>query len=260
MMPLRTHFLPLLLLFALQLFLHGCSVVSKENFDSIRSSQDWLVEANPEALDVLHFWFEEWGSDIELRGAGRYNEKWFPHGPNGAAGSQEVDRLIREKFLSVFESVVSGKHDWNTYRNPFDNLAYIILIDQFSRNMFRNQGRAFYYDSLARDAAKVNLEKQFYEYYFTGYQKLFVIFPMMHHEHLASQQIALNYLKALNEHPDHPYEFLNALNKGFEHYQMVYMFGRFPHRNQAKQRMPTELEDAYLSKKGIKGFIDGARW
>lgn len=260
MMPLRRYFLPLLFLFVFQLPLHGCSVVSEAVFDPGKTSQYWLTRANPEAMGVLHFWFEEWDSDINLRGAGSYNEKWFPHGPTGVAGSQEVDRLTREKFLPLFESIISGEHSWNIDHNPFDNLAYIILIDQFSRNMFRNQGRAFYYDGLAREAATVNLEKQFYEYYFTGYQKLFVIFPMMHHENLASQKIALAYLKALNEQPDHPYEFLNALNKGFEHYQMVYMFGRFPHRNQARQRINTELEASYLSKKGAKGFIDGARW
>ncbi|WP_066013741.1 DUF924 family protein [Endozoicomonas atrinae] len=259
-MPSRTFFLPFLLLMAFQLPLFGCSLVFEEGFDSDQSSQFWLARSNPEALEVLRFWFEEWDADMEQGGAGRYNEKWFPHGPNGLAGSQEIDRLTREKFLSLFEFVVSGQHDWDIHRNPFDNLAYIILIDQFSRNMFRNQGRAFRYDGLARDAAKVNLEKQFHKHYFTGYQKLFVIFPMMHHENLASQQVALDYLKALNEHPDHPYEFLNALNKAFEHYQMVYMFGRFPHRNQAKHRISTALEEAYLSKKGTKGFIDGASW
>lgn len=259
-MPLRTYFLPLFLITILQLPLHGCSVISAEFFDSTKSSQYWLAQANPQAMEVLRFWFEEWDADIPLRGAGRYNEKWFPHGSNGVAGSKEVDRVIREKFFPIFESVVSGDHDWSITRNPFDNLAYIILIDQFSRNMFRNQSKAFYYDALARDAARTNLKKSFSTYYFTGYQKLFVIFPMMHHENLASQKISLDYLKALNEDPDHPYEFLNALDKGVEHYQMVYMFGRFPHRNRAKQRTNTELEAAYLSKKGSKGFVDGFRW
>ncbi len=260
MMPLRRYFLPFLLLTAFQLPLTGCSMVSEEVFDSGRSSPFWLARANPEAMEVLHFWFEEWEADIEKGGAGRYNEKWFPHGPDGVIGSKEVDRQIREKFITLFETIVSGKHNWDIHHNPFDNLAYIILIDQFSRNMFRHQDRAFLYDGLAREAARTNLQKQFYSYYFTGYQKLFIIYPMMHHESLASQQVALDYLKALNEHPDHPYEFLNALNKGFEHYQMVYMFGRFPHRNQARQRIYTEQEEAYLSKKGTKGFIDGARW
>jgi hypothetical protein len=50
----------------------------------------WLAKTGPAALDVPRFWFEEWDEDRVQGGKGRYNDKWLPHGPLGAAGSAEV--------------------------------------------------------------------------------------------------------------------------------------------------------------------------
>jgi len=219
-----------------------------------------LDRTDARALEVLRFWFEEWDEDIETGGKGRYNDKWFPHGPLGAEGSKEIDRIIREEFLSTFEEVVSGQHGWNVEDNAYENLAYILLIDQFARNMFRGTERAYEHDPKARAAALTNMDKGMYLYYFTGYQKLFVVYPLMHHEDARSQERSLRYLKAINEHPSHRYEFLNAMGKGVEHYQVIFMFGRFPHRNVRQGRPNTELESAYLEKKGTKGFVDGSKW
>ena len=220
----------------------------------------WLLRTSPEALSVLRYWFEEWDEDRLEGGKGRYNDKWFPHGPLGAAGSAGVDREIREKFLDLFERVVSGESNWNVKENPYENLAYILLIDQFARNMFRGTPRAYEHDPLALEAARLNVQKGFYRYYFTGYQKLFVVYPLMHHESLESQAMCLYLLRAINESPDYPYQFLNAMQKGMEHYQMIFMFGRFPHRNERLGRENTLKENAYLEMKGTKGFVDGSKW
>ena len=105
-----------------------------------------------------------------------------------------------------------------------------------------------------------NVERGFHRYYFTGYQKLFVVYPLMHHESLASQEMCMYLLKAINENPDYPYQFLNAMQKGMEHLQVIFMFGRFPHRNERLGRETTTMEQAYLEMKGTKGFIDGSKW
>lgn len=220
----------------------------------------WLDRTSPEAVAVLAYWFEEWEQDRVAGGKGRYNDKWFPHGPLGAAGSADVDREIRERFLDLFERAVSGELDWRVEKNPYENLAFILLIDQFARNMFRGTPRAYEYDLLALEAARLNVQQGFYRYYFTGYQKLFVVYPLMHHESLESQAMCLHLLRAINEHPDYRYQFLNAMQKGVEHYQMIFMFGRFPHRNERLGREPTEKEKAYLAMKGTQGFVDGAKW
>ncbi|WP_067519169.1 DUF924 family protein [Endozoicomonas ascidiicola] len=224
------------------------------------NTQTWLSQTHPDALKVLRFWFEEWELDIQRGGVGRYNEKWFPHGPEGTSGSKVVDQASRENFLGLYDQVVAGQHQWNVSENPFDNLAYIILTDQLSRNMFRGSERAYAHDALGRVAAEINLEKKLYKHYFTGYQQLFVVFPMMHHEHLDSQVKSIEYLKALNENASTPYAFLKAMEKGFQHYQMIYMFGRFPHRNEVLNRESTPLEKSYIQKEGEKGFINGAKW
>lgn len=220
----------------------------------------WLARTSPEALSVLTYWFEDWEQDRLEGGKGRYNDKWFPHGPLGAAGSADVDREIRERFLGLFERAVSGELDWQVEENPYENLAFILLIDQFARNMFRGTPRAYEHDPLALEAARFNVQKGFYRYYYTGYQKLFVVYPLMHHESLESQTMCLHLLKAINEHPGYRYEFLNAMQKGVEHYQMIFMFGRFPHRNERLGRESTDKEKAYLAMKGTQGFVDGAKW
>jgi uncharacterized protein (DUF924 family) len=220
----------------------------------------WLADTDPQAMKVLEFWFEEWGEDLIHGGKGNYNDKWFPHGPLGAEGSKEIDREITEHFVDLFEEAVNGRLDWEVTANPYENLAFILLIDQFARNMFRGTPEAYQYDQLALDAARLNVEKGFYNYYFTGYQRLFVVYPLMHHESLASQEMCLYLLKAINEQPGHQFQFLNAMQKGVEHYQVVFMFGRFPHRNERLGRKDTQLERAYLGMKGTQGFVDGSKW
>jgi len=222
--------------------------------------EHWLSVTDPAALKVLTYWFEEWDKDRAQGGKGLYNDKWFPHGPKGAEGSKEVDAEIRGLFMGLFDQAVSGGLDWNIEENPFENLAFILLIDQFSRNMFRGTPQAYEHDELALNAARINVEKGFHRYYFTGYQQLFVVYPLMHDETLAAQEMCLYLLKTINEHPDYPYQFLNAMHKGVEHYQMIFMFGRFPHRNERLGRSDTSQEQAYIEMKGTQGFVDGSRW
>jgi len=226
----------------------------------VKTQQSFLLQANSEAKDILYFWFEEWDDDMTSKGTGKYNDKWFPHGPTGIEGSKETDRIIRERFMNTFEKAINNQLEWDIENNPYESLAYILLLDQFTRNMFRGSEKSYQYDHLSRAAVKRNIEQDFSDYYFTGYQKLFVVYPLMHHENLASQALSLDYLKDINEHSEHRYAFLNALQKGIEHYQIILMFNRFPHRNSRLDRKDTELEAAYLAKQGSKGFVDGSKW
>ncbi|QEY31237.1 DUF924 domain-containing protein [Synechococcus sp. RSCCF101] len=232
---------------------------------TFKARQRHLASTDPAAMTVLRFWFEEWDEDMIEGGKGRYNEKWFPHGAKGIEGSKEVDRIIRERFMTIFEAATnegSGHlvQGWDIRSNPYENLAFILLIDQFARNMFRGTERSYRHDHLALQAARINLQKCFYSFYFTGYQKLFVVYPFMHDEELNSQIISLLYLRRLNEDDDHQFEFLNAFEKGMEHFQIILMFGRFPHRNVRRGRPSTAQEETYLERYGEPGFIDGSKW
>lgn len=222
--------------------------------------QRWLAQTDPRAMDVLTYWFEEWDQDMIQGGKGRYNDKWFPHGPKGAEGSKEVDEEIRERFLELFDAAVNDRLGWNVQENPYENLAYILLIDQMARNMFRGTPQAYEHDPKALAAAKNNVQQGLNQYYFTGYQRLFVVYPLMHDETLASQAMCMYLLKAINESEDYPYQLLNAMQKGAEHYQMIFMFDRFPHRNVRLARTDTRDEKSYLKMKDTQGFIDGSKW
>ena len=235
------------------------NVLNSHTIDS-EKRKTFLMETDKSAMAVLTYWFEEWDEDKTRGGKGKYNDKWFPHGPRGVEGSKKVDEEIRQKFLPTYQAVLDGKIKWDIETNPFENLAYILLFDQFTRNMFRGTEQAYENDHLSRAAVKHNISQGLYNYYFTGYQKLFVVYPLMHHENIESQQMSLQFLKDINEHPEHPYEFLNALQKGVEHFQMIFMFDRFPHRNVRQNRTDTKLEAIYLSKKSEKGFVDGSKW
>jgi uncharacterized protein (DUF924 family) len=234
------------------------TVVSAE--PNQKEKQRWLAETDSKAIDVLTYWFEEWDQDMGQGGKGRYNDKWFPHGPKGAAGSKEVDKEIRKRFLGLFDDAVNNRLDWDVQSNPYENLAYILLIDQMARNMFRGTPQAYEHDQKALAAAKNNVQQGLNRYYFTGYQRLFVVYPLMHDETLASQAMCLYLLKTINESENYPYQFLNAMQKGVEHYQMVFMFNRFPHRNVRLGRMNTSDEKSYLKMKDTQGFVDGSKW
>ena len=184
--------------------------------------------------------------------------------PGALHGSGEGHRVLRvtgtnNRGYAAHIVVKINRPDQVSAGQRRDHLANAV-IDQFARNMFRGTPQAYEHDLLALEAARVNVEKGFYRYYFSGYQKLFIVYPLMHHESLASQAMCLHLLRAINEHPDYRYQFLNAMQKGMEHYQMIFMFGRFPHRNQRLGRETTEKEKAYLAMKGTPGFVDGSKW
>jgi uncharacterized protein (DUF924 family) len=91
--------------------------------------------------DVLSFWLDEIGP-----------KGWYQ-------ASEELDATIRERFMAAWENAQEGAYSlWLTY--PTGTLAYIILMDQFPRNMFRDDGRAFSTDRPALAAAKAAINRK----------------------------------------------------------------------------------------------------
>ncbi|MGR3467382.1 MAG: DUF924 family protein, partial [Shimia sp.] len=92
------------------------------------------------AEDVLHFWLDE-----------KSPEDWY-------AGGEALDAEIRTRFEGAWTAAMEGAHSlWLTY--PSGTLAYLILMDQFPRNMFRGTAKAFSSDRYALAAAKIALDK-----------------------------------------------------------------------------------------------------
>lgn len=173
---------------------------------------DNLIDHEP----VLAFWFEEAGS-----------EKWF-------AKDEQFDERIKEGFGDLHTQAAAGEL-WGWRDSIRGRLAEIIVLDQFSRNMFRGQAQAFAYDRLALVLAQEAIkDKGIYQ--LTPAEKSFIFMPFMHSESKAIQAISVELFKE---------EGLESnLKFAIEHKEIVDRFGRYPHRNGVlgRESTPAELE------------------
>jgi len=120
-------------------------------------------------------------------------------------------------------------------------LALIIILDQFSRNIFRDTPRAFAGDSRALALSKACCDKNYLKNP-EIHKRLFMLMPMMHSENLAVQDAALPLFKKLTSERDYEY--------AEKHREIIARFGRFPHRNFILDRESTREELKFLNKPG----------
>lgn len=175
--------------------------------------------------EILDFWLDEVGPD-----------GWY-------AVSDELDSTIRDRFLGMWEQACEGKFAlWLTY--PSGSLAYIILTDQFPRNMFRGEGRAFLSDRAALSAAKSAIERG-WDRAIDAPARQFFYLPLMHSENLCDQDRCVRLMceRMPQEGPD------NLLHAR-AHREVIRQFGRFPYRNEALGRKDTGLEKIYIAEGG----------
>ncbi|HWZ63135.1 MAG TPA: DUF924 family protein [Steroidobacteraceae bacterium] len=166
---------------------------------------------------VLQFWFEE-----------LTEADWF-------GKSDSVDRRIRERFLSLHERLMT--HDGLGVTEPHAILAVVIVLDQFSRNLFRGSPRTYSADSIARRLARTAIERGF-DIAMTGQERLFLYLPFEHSEDRADQSFYLNLVKQLGRE--------DWTRFAVKHKAIIDQFGRFPHRNAVLNRPSTADEIAFL--------------
>lgn len=175
--------------------------------------------------DILSFWLDEVGP------AGWYVQ------------DDALDAKITEKFMSTWEAACEGKFSlWLTY--PSGALAYIILMDQFPRNMFRGDARAFKTDKAALAAAKCAVDKQ-WDLRIDEPARQFFYLPMMHSENLCDQERCVRLLCERM-----PETGASNMLHARAHREVIRQFGRFPYRNDALHRTPTAQEAVYVSAGG----------
>ena len=179
--------------------------------------------------DVLAFWF---GSDAER---GQRHKRWFE---KDAAFDAEIKRL----FLRLYEAL-AGSRDW--LDAPASVLARIIVLDQFPRQMFRGNPRAFAADALALEAAKLAVERG-YDRNLLPVERLFVYLPFEHSEALADQLRACELTQPLAQYPETEDTYRYAI----AHRDIIQRFGRFPHRNAILGRLSTPEEIEFLKQPG----------
>mgnify|MGYP001026689619 CR=1 FL=1 len=180
--------------------------------------------------EVLEFWLDEVGPD-----------GWY-------GGTEALDQKIRDRFLDSWKEACAGAHSlWLTY--PSGTLAYIILMDQLPRNMFRGQAQAFASDNAAIAAAKCAVDKG-WDMKIDEPARQFFYLPMMHSENLCDQERCVRLM--LTRMPE--YGASNLLHAKV-HREVIRRFGRFPYRNEALSRDTTAPEAAFVAEGGYGAVL-----
>lgn len=196
---------------------------------------------NSGAREVLTFWFGEGDSDADV--IAEKSAMWF-------ARDEAVDAAIDKQFAALRQQAVAGNLDaWTS--TPHDLLALIVLVDQFSRNLFRNDARAFEHDALARSWTDGVLASG-RDRELRTIERVFVYLPLEHSESITDQQRSIECFSALTEEVSTELRkpFANFRDFAQRHYDIVARFGRFPHRNAVLGRTSTDEELAFLQEPG----------
>lgn len=184
--------------------------------------------------DVLAFWLDEIGP------AGWYS------------GGDELDQLIRDRFEGVYKQACDGSLSlWLTY--PSGTLAYIILTDQFSRNMYRDTAQAFASDKIARAAAKAAISKG-WDLKIDEPARQFFYMPLVHTECLVDQDRAVRLIKTRMPETGEA----NLLHAK-AHREVIRKFGRFPNRNAALARETPDAEARFLDAGGYGAMVEAVK-
>lgn len=165
-------------------------------------------------------------------------------GPSGwYAVRDALDAEITEKFQDTWHEAKTGACGlWLT--SPNSTLGYIILTDQFPRNMFRGKAEAFATDGNARAAAKVAIERD-WDLRVAEPERQFFYMPLMHSENLIDQDRCVRLFASRM-----PETGADNLRHARAHRAVIRKFGRFPYRNEALSRTTTMAEAKWLDEGG----------
>lgn len=169
-------------------------------------------------IDVLDFWFETISPD-----------DWWKK-------DAAIDDLIKKKFLEVHHQASIGElYEWRN--NPLGSLAEVIVLDQFSRNIFRDAPLSFAFDGMALLLAQFAIKNNF-DRALEPTHRSFLYMPFMHSESVTIHKQA----KQLFSQPQMEYNYEFEL----KHAAIIEKFGRYPHRNSILGRESTPEEITFL--------------
>ena len=183
---------------------------------------------NPEF--ILNFWLDEVGPD-----------SWYSF-------DESLDGLIEKKFKETLQHILSGGHSlWLTY--PSGALAYIIVLDQFSRNIFRGNKSSFAAERIAIAASKQSIKFKF-DLKIDEPARQFFYMPLMHSENLYDQEKCIRQI--LQKLPSSGRDLLKHARA---HRELIRSYGRFPSRNSQLGRTNTLLEQEYFEHGGYQAVL-----
>ncbi|MCG9885514.1 MAG: DUF924 domain-containing protein [Cyanobacteria bacterium] len=207
-----------------------------------------LGRIEPDAQAVLDFWF----GPPNAADYGQPRRFWFTK-------DAAFDAALGDRFGGLYGRAIAGACDgWR--EDPRGCLALIIVLDQFSRNLYRDRAEAFAADAQALGLAKFALARN-YDRAVAPVQRWFFYLPLEHSESLADQDQSVACFEALRpERSDpsadpEPYALDDAaiasvIDYAHRHRAIIRRFGRFPHRNHLLGRTSTPGEAAFLKQPG----------
>ena len=172
---------------------------------------------------ILNFWFVETSAEQKFK-------KDF-----------KFDQIIKDRFLSDYELASQNKlDDWQ--RTDRGCIALIILLDQFSRNLFRESRKAFEQDEKARSVLLKIIANNFLDK-MNESERLFSLLPLIHSENISDHEKAYELMeKYLKNHSE-----LEIIKKFWlDHTATIKRFGRYPHRNKVLNRVSSDDEIEFL--------------
>lgn len=181
------------------------------------SSSFCTASGSSSSAEVLKFWFEDLSP-----------QQWFMQ-------SDQVDTTIRSKFLDLHNKATAGElYNWR--KDSRGSLAEIIVLDQFSRNLYRDTPKAFAQDGMALVLAQEAIAKGFAEDLSSEQEVQFLYLPFMHSESLVIHERAVELYTALGQEMNLEFEM--------KHKAIIERFGRYPHRNRilGRESTPEEIE------------------
>lgn len=185
-------------------------------------TSDGVIKTMTESIshqDILDFWF-----------AKENKPKWF-------VADNDFDQLIINKFADIHKKASNGElSSWTESSETI--LALIIVLDQFSRNMFRGSHLSFANDKKALEHTKEALSKEFDKKLASDDLRHFLYMPLMHSENMDDQILSVKLFSFLP----------HILPYAQQHMEVIQKFGRFPTRNKALNRESTSEEIRFLQR------------
>ncbi len=188
------------------------------------------------ATDILDYWFGDLDNGFADE---RHRKRWFRGGP-------AVDREIGERFGSLIQQATTGGLDaW--LEEPTGTLAFILVCDQFSRQVYRGSRLAFAADPVALKVARAAIDARL-DRSLTWDERAFLYLPFEHSESVVDQHTAVGLFALLRDETPQGYRHLTGdyLRHAQQHRDVVLRFGRFPHRNAVLGRESSTAELAFL--------------
>jgi len=192
---------------------------------------------------INRFWFGE--TDENGLCSSQKSSAWFGKNEN-------FDRLAKSEFGKFLPLAQSGRLD-RMRETPHGALAFIILTDQFPRNIHRGRAESFTFDDVSLTACQQGISSGF-DSALLPVERVFFYMPLMHSEKISVQKVSVKTFSSLADEFKDSLEVFNFLKGSADyasrHFEIIKKFGRYPHRNKILGRKSTSEEIEFLKQPG----------